>query len=197
MIYGVFLGLAGFFKTRDEKTAITDDFTFRLFYGFTSGILFLCTTLIGVTEISGNLKKWFLCQSTTQLFSIHKINFRSQHWMLFDCRNASKSCKSILLGIGNKAYHPRLFQSVRIALIFFFSFHFRTFSKFRDDAVVRHFEDRGCDCLNEKWVDIRGNDCSDSMVHSYYQWVPYVLMIQVKVILPFEPKNLSMINCRI
>ena len=75
MLYSVFLGLAGFFQTRDEKSAVTDDFTFRLFYGFTSGILFLCTTLVGLQEISGRCIH--LVVQETNLDELHY--FRKEH----------------------------------------------------------------------------------------------------------------------
>lgn len=47
------LGLSGFFQTREEGKAVVDDFVFRLFYGFTCGILFLCTALVGLQDLVG------------------------------------------------------------------------------------------------------------------------------------------------
>ncbi len=53
MLFGVVLGLSGFFKTRELGKTVIDDCPFRLFYGFTSGILFLCSALVGLTDLVG------------------------------------------------------------------------------------------------------------------------------------------------
>ena len=53
MLFGVVLGLSGFFKTREQGKAVIDDFPFRLFYGFSAGLLFLCTALVGLQDLVG------------------------------------------------------------------------------------------------------------------------------------------------
>ncbi len=69
MLFGVVLGLSGFFQTREEGKAVTDDFVFRLFYGFTCGVLFLATALVGMQDLVGKSLRMPMFHSFVRLSS--------------------------------------------------------------------------------------------------------------------------------
>ena len=43
-----------------------------------------------------------------------------------------------------------------------------------------YLQDRGCHCINDQWMVNDGTNevkCDGTIVHSYYQWVPYFLLL--------------------
>lgn len=130
MLFSVFLGLGGYFQTRQEKAAINDDFPFRLFYGFTCGVLFLCTSLLGIQEFSGK---------NIDCFTHSGMNHRAilQYCWVSGTQNLIDSRESV--------------------------------KEFGDETCYRH---------GKYWRNSQGENCADAMTHSYYQWVPYVLLLQ-------------------
>ena len=72
--------------------------------------------------------------------------------------------------------------------IFLISYEIFNFS-FRPLGVQDFFQNRGCeyhlydDNKTEDWI-VRGHPdqpCEGSIIHSWYQWVPFVLLFQVSI----------------
>ena len=60
MFFSLILGIAGLFKSSSSKEARVDDHIFRLFYVFTSALLFVSATLLGLKDAFGNFKDYNL-----------------------------------------------------------------------------------------------------------------------------------------
>ena len=52
-LFSTVIGFSCFFKSREDNTIKIDNVGFRLHYGFTAGFLFLCTALLGLTDMFG------------------------------------------------------------------------------------------------------------------------------------------------
>ena len=53
-LFGTVVGFIGFFKSREQGTAIIDNPPFRLHYDFTAGFFFLATALLSLNDMFGN-----------------------------------------------------------------------------------------------------------------------------------------------
>ena len=60
------IGVAAFFQSRPTDHAKIDNSAFRLHYDYTTGIMFLSTTLLGLSEFWG---KAIMCHSNVELYS--------------------------------------------------------------------------------------------------------------------------------
>ena len=52
-LFGTVVGLVGFFKSREQGSAIIDNPPFRLHYDFTAGFFFLSTALLSLNDMFG------------------------------------------------------------------------------------------------------------------------------------------------
>ncbi|TRY71650.1 hypothetical protein TCAL_03129 [Tigriopus californicus] len=134
MLFGVILGLSGFFKSREKGQAIIDDFPFRLFYGFTGGVLFLCTALVGVQELVGNN---ISCHGGKNHQAVDQYCWVSGTHLVANSNDKRGLGKGVMYG------------------------------------------DESCQRRDDSWFTSDGKECIKT--HSYYQWVPYVLLLQGKL----------------
>ena len=50
--------------------------------------------------------------------------------------------------------------------------------KFSDASVEQYFRDKGCHCDSRDWMKANGDPCEENPVFSFYQWIPYILLLQ-------------------